>query len=299
MVEDIHGALRSCRLGEVAHAVVRNTADIERIVRRTRPDVVFNACETLGGDAETEPLVPRVLERMGVEFTGSKAACLETCLDKMRASTLLRAAGVPVPATYAPFEVPASAFPVIVKPAREDGSVGISAASVVHDDDALAAAARALSEQGLAPVAQRYVDGREVVLSFCGWPEPIVLSPGEILYDPEVFAGRARILTYASKWDPSSPDYEGTRSVGAELSSDLLGHLTTVAARAFRALGLRDYGRVDMRLDAEGRPFVIDVNPNCDLSRDGGFMRAAARTGLAYADAIERILVGALARTRP
>lgn len=290
IVADIRNAL-GCD-----HAEVRTLAGVERAVRRHRPDVVFNACETLGGRSEDEPLVPLLLERMGVAFTGNTARALRRCLAKRVATEVLRAAGVRVPTTFmSPDHVPASAYPLIVKPDCEDGSVGIEASSVVADESALRSAFAAA--KGRPTIAQEYIEGRELAVAFLG-DEPRILPPGEILYDATVFAGRARILTYASKWDEASPDYGATRSVGASVGPVLLARLTNATRRAVRALGMRDYGRVDYRIDEHGRPFAIDVNPNCDLSADGGFMRAASRAGLSHADTIRAIVASALARAR-
>lgn len=290
VVADIRAAL-GCD-----HVEIRTLAEAERAVRHHRPDVVFNACETLGGRSENEPLVPLLLERIGVPFTGSSARTLRRCLRKGVANEILRAAGVVVPATYgSPDDVPASAYPLIVKPECEDGSVGIEDGSVVESETALRRAFAEHEAHGRPAIAQTYVEGREIAVAFLG-REPRILPPGEILYDADVFAGRARILTYASKWDEGAPDYGATSSVGAALDAELLARISAATRRAVRALEMRDYGRVDFRVDAAGRPFAIDANPNCDLSIDGGFMRAAARVGLSHADTIRAVVDSALSR---
>lgn len=303
VVRDLLAALRTHPGCDVVHHEVARIADVERAVRHFRPDAVFNACETLYGDSSNEPAVPFLLERLGVAFTGSAAACLRQCLHKADATEALRAAGIPVPGTLRiAAETPTAAlgrlaYPLIVKPEREDGSVGIHASSVVHDDDGLRRAVRELVVGlGQPAVVQEYIDGREIAVALLGWPEPRVLPPGEIAFDPEIFAARPRILTYASKWDEGSADYRGTSPIAANLPPPVLARIASVARRAFRALGMRDYGRVDLRLDAAGRPYVIDVNPNCDLSTGGGFVKAAARAGLGYEDAIGAILRCALVR---
>ena len=194
---------------------------------------------------------------------------------------------------YPPGDVAPSAYPVIVKPAREDGSIGIGEDSVARDADGLRRALRALEATRSAAMVQQYVDGREISVAFLGWPKPVALPPGEILFDAPAFAGRPHVLTYASKWDPASEDYAATRSVAAVLSPALLERVSTRAARAARSAS--DYGRVDFRVDAAGT-CAIDANPNCDLSADGGFMRAARRAGLSRTDALMTILAGAFDR---
>jgi len=275
---------------------------VKRAVRELSPDLVFNACETFGGKSSNESVVPLVLEALGVPFTGASSECLRHCLRKADANEMLHRAGVPVPETFrvgsdvVGGSIPEKIYPVIVKPEREDGSVGIDEHSVAYDEQSLRRAVRSLASLGHTAIVQRYLEGREIVLALAGWPDPRVLSPGELLYDERVFAGRARVLTYAAKWEESSPDYLATRSVAAEMTPALATRLSAHARRAFDVMGMRDYGRVDFRLDARGRPFVIDLNPNCDLSKDGGFMRAFARDGLSYAEAVGTIVRGALAR---
>lgn len=304
VVRDLLAALAVQPGCEVVHHEVARLGDIERAVRTFRPSVVFNACETFYGESRHEPTVPVLLERLGVTFTGSPSQTLRQCLFKGETTSALRAAGVSVPATVRVTDVDDASlvatdgsFPMIVKPEREDGSVGIDDASVVHDEEGLRCAVRRiLCELGQGAIVQGYVEGREIAVALLGYPEPRVLPPGEIAFDDETFADRARILTYASKWDETSLDFAATRSVAAAASPSLLSRVAACARRAFAALGMRDYGRVDLRLDRFGRPFVIDVNPNCDLSAEGGFMRAAARARLTYTDAVGAILGGALAR---
>lgn len=289
------GRALAARTPNVVRAAVETLADATRVIRAHRPDAVFNLCETIDGRSDGEPLVPRLLDRLGVAYTGSGARCLRACLQKARASAILRAAGVPVPATF-DGEVPPEAYPVIVKPEREDGSVGVHAGSVAYDAEGSRRAASDLAARGQPAIVQRYVEGREISIAFLGWPAPRVLSPGEILYDEAAFAGRARILTYASKWDASSVEYAATRSVEAVLEPELFAQLAATTRLAARALAVRDYGRVDFRVEPSGRALVIDVNPNCDLSSDGGFMRAARRSGLDDETTVATILAGALAR---
>lgn len=293
---ELESSLRRGRW-DVVHAPVASLDDVGAAVCELRPDVVFNACEAVGGRSSDEPLVPLLLERLGVPFTGSSSRCLRLCLDKSAASSALARAGVAVPPTYGVgAAVPASAFPLIVKPEREDGSVGIDADSVVHDEISLARKVAALAADRLPAIVQGYVAGREISISLLGGANGRVLSPGEIVYDDRAFAGRARILTYASKWLETSVDYVSTRSVEAALAPELLQRLAAHARRAAAALGMRDYGRVDFRVDRAGRAFVIDANPNCDLSLGGGFMLAAGRVGLDHEQVLTTLVASALAR---
>jgi D-alanine-D-alanine ligase len=283
----------------VAHRSVFHPSEVLAAIGDHRPSVVFNLCEALSGDTKLEVHAAWLLERLGLPFTGSPYHALRHCLYKVEANHILARAGVNVPATVrvdSPDRVPKVTFPVIVKPEREDGSTGIERDSVVHDTRNLRDRIAEVIERHRQPaVVQRYIHGREIAVSLLGWPALRVLPPGEIHFGglPE---GHPHILTFASKWHPESVDSIGTVSVPAVLRPPGLRRVAAIGRRAFDVLGLRDYGRVDVRLDERGVPFVIDVNPNCDLSEEGGFARAAARGGLSYADCIWEILRSALRR---
>ena len=283
----------------VAHRPVFHPSEILAAIGDYRPSVVFNLCEALGGDSRLEVHAAWLLERLGLPFTGSPYHALRHCLYKVEANHILARAGVRVPATVrvdSPDRVPRVQFPVIVKPEREDGSNGIGFDSVVHDLPRLRdAIARVIETFKQPAVVQRYIHGRELAVSLLGWPVPRVMPPGEIHFGglPD---GHPHVLTFSSKWHPDSIDCIGTTSVPAVLRPPELRRVAAIGRRAFEVLGLRDYGRVDVRLDEKGQPYVIDVNPNCDLSDDGGFGRACARGGLSPAGFIWEILRGALRR---
>jgi D-alanine-D-alanine ligase len=268
----------------------------------SRPDLVFNLCESLRGDARGEAQMSAALEMLPVPFTGSDALTLGLALRKDKAKALLRQRGVPTPdwwlveegATTRDLDVP---FPLIVKPAREDGSLGISFDSVVNDHAALWAAVRRVWRLNQPALVEVYVEGREVMVSFLGNTPRVVLPLREIEFGP-AFEGRPRIVSYLAKWIPSAPECQDSSSVACGLARDAARGVVQAALRTCDALGCRDYGRVDIRLSPDGTPHVIDVNPNCDLHPDAGFARAAADAGLSYPALVSRIAEAALERTR-
>lgn len=269
-------------------------AAVEELQRRA-PDLVFNLCESLAGDARHEALLPAMLDLAGLAYTGSGPTALGLALRKDLTKRVLAAAGVTVPEALRPdaAELP---FPLIVKPAREDASVGITRHSVVHDraqlNDRIETVRRELKQPAL---VERYIEGRELYVSMIGGT-PDVLPMHEIDF-AEMPDDRPKIVSYEAKWEPSSPEYAGTRSVRARPLGKAVRLRCEAAARAaFHALELRDYARVDLRLSDEGIPYVIDVNPNCDLSDGAGVSRAASFGGFSYAELIERICAAALAR---
>jgi D-alanine-D-alanine ligase len=265
------------------------------------PDCAFNLCESLAGDARLESAVPLLLELLGIPFTGSPPEALSFGLRKDRVKELLLAAGIPTPPGRVmtrpddPCDLP---FPLFVKPVREDGSVGVTRASVVHDKTQLSAAVDFVLGRLRQPcLVERFIDGREFNVALLGHPTPRVLPLSEIDFTA-LPAGAPRIVTYDAKWTSGSADDLGTIPVlHPDLPSAVAVRIRRVAADAFRAVGVRDYGRVDVRLSGSGVPYVVDVNPNCDLSPNAGMVRAAAAVGMDYA-ALAGVLVRYALRRR-
>lgn len=298
---DLMAAIAGAPGVRVAHRSVCRPSEVVAAIGDHRPDIVFNLCESLVGDSRLEVTAAWLLHRLQLPFTGSPYAALRHCLFKVEASQLLARAGVRVPWTarvHSPDQVPRVPFAVIVKPEREDGSLGIGRRSVVHTRRRLREQVAEVLETCHQPaVVQQYIDGRELSVSLLGWPVPRVLPLGEITFGA-LPKGHPHILTYASKWLAETDEHRGTPSVAAVLRPRELRRVAAIGRRAFEVLGLRDYGRVDVRLDERGDPYVIDVNPNCDLSPDGGFAKAAKRAGIGYTEMIWEILRGAI-RRRP
>jgi D-alanine-D-alanine ligase len=257
-------------------------------------------CESLCGDTRLESAVPLVLELLGVPFTGSPPEALSEALYKDRVKKRLEDAGVPTPPAVVmrapddPFDL---AFPAIVKPVREDGSVGISTSSVVRGPAELReAVARAVSSLRQPCLVEEFVDGRELNVALFGFPTARVLPLSEIDFSglPE---GRPRIVSYDAKWNEGTVDDIGTVPVlMPQLPTALAARVRRVALEAFRAVGVRDYGRIDVRISTGGTPYVIDVNPNCDLSRYAGMARSAKAVGIEYPALVKLLVRYALRR---
>jgi D-alanine-D-alanine ligase len=277
-------------------------------IKSFSPDVVFNLCESIGGDNRFEPLLPLLLDREGIAYTGSGPLTLSLSLHKHKAKEILRARGVPTPAAAYVTAPDVSGigipFPLIVKPAREDASVGIHAESVVHDRAALARrVTHVLSHYRQPALVERYIDGREIYVSMLGRPAgaPQIFPFYEIDF-ALMPADRPRIVSFDGKWVEGSDEFIGTKPVPCvNLPAALQARVTEVALAAFDAMEVRDYARLDIRLPERGpdagTPFVIDMNPNCDLSDGaGGYSKAAAAAGLGYDEVIRRIVELALLR---
>jgi D-alanine-D-alanine ligase len=156
-----------------------------------------------------------------------------------------------------------------------------------------------IGEYRQAVLAERYIAGREVNVTLVGNGNELrVLPPHEIDFGA-MPSDRPHIVSYAAKWDERHVDYVGTKPVPLRASTpELLAKIESVARAAWTALGLRDYGRVDLRIDEVGEPWVIDINPNCDISPDAGAARAAAAAGLPYDDFVSAIAMTAWRRYR-
>lgn len=273
------------------------------LLKRTKPALAFNLCESLRGDPRYEIPVPVILESFGVAYTGNTPFALRQCLDKATAKQTLGDAGVSVPggdvvrceADVARLEGP---LPAMVKPSREDGSIGIENSSVCRDLSRLRKRARFVLEKMKQPaIVEAFVDGREFNVSVLGDEKPQTLPLAEIDF-AGLPADAPKIVSYRAKWNTRTAEYKGTVPKFGLEDEALTRKLRLTALAAFRALGLRDYARVDMRVDASGNPFVIDVNPNCDIAPDAGFCKAAARAGLDYTRLIHTIAGFALERSR-
>ena len=267
------------------------------------PDLVFNLCESLAGDARHETLLPSLLELAGIAYSGSGPLALGTALRKDRTKAILHAHGVPTPLGFvSDGKLPADAelppFPLIVKPCREDASTGIWLRSVVHDVPSLQERVHEIVARYRQPaLVEPFIVGRELYVSLVGNGPSLAALPMHEVDFSAMPSGAPAIVTYDGKWDPDSQEYKGTRSIKAEqLDEATRARCHDVACAAFVALELRDYARVDLRLDGDGVPWVIDVNPNCDLSDGAGVCRAASFGGLTYRDLIVRIVAVAMAR---
>lgn len=268
---------------------------IER-VRRGKFDLAFNMCEGIDGVSSLEPAVIAVLELFGVPFTGSSSYTAAVCLRKHVVNTLLDRAGLPVPrfgVVRKGMSLPNVGFPAICKPAAEDASLGIEQRSVVRSQRALHSRVNAMLESWDEIVVQRFVDGREVNVGVLG---DTVLPIAEIDFSamPE---GHWQIITYQSKWVTGSDEDLGAMpKCPAKLPAKLANEIRRVALAAWKLVGGTGYGRVDMRIDAEGRPWILEVNANPDIAPDAGLARMAGVAGMPYSALIREICEQGLKR---
>ncbi|MEP6692435.1 MAG: hypothetical protein ABJD07_14840 [Gemmatimonadaceae bacterium] len=267
---------------------------IER-VRRAKADLAFNMCEGIDGVAALEPAAIASLEILGVPYTGSSSYTTALSLRKHVVNALLDKLNLPIP-RFAVVRrggvLPTVGFPAICKPAAEDASVGIEQKSVVRTVKQLADRVEAMHERWDEILVQRFVDGREVNV---GILDDQVLPIAEIKF--AMPKGMWRIVSYRSKWETGSDEDLGATPVcPAPLDRKLAAELKRVALDAWRAVGGVGYGRVDFRIDRTGRPWLLEVNANPDLSPGAGLARMARVAGYEYADVIRMICAEAMRR---
>jgi D-alanine-D-alanine ligase len=267
---------------------------VER-VRRARFDLVFNLCEGIDGVAEFEPMVIAVLELFGIPYTGNSSSTAALCLHKNLVNTMLDSAGLPVPRwslARRGEDVTSVGFPAICKPAAEDASIGIEQRSVVRSTRALLARVEAMHERWDEVLIQRFVDGREVNVGIVG---DKTLPIAEINFG-EMPRGMWKIVSYRSKWiTGSDEDLGAAPSCPADLPRALTRALEKIALTAWRAVGGQGYGRADFRIASSGRPWLLEVNPNPDISPGAGLARMAGVAGMDYAALVRRVCEIALA----
>ena len=267
---------------------------VER-VRRAHFDLVFNLCEGIDGVAEFEPMVIAVLELFGIPYSGNSSATTALCLHKNLVNTMLDRAGLPVPRwslARRGEDVTSVGFPAICKPAAEDASIGIEQRSVVRSTRALHARIEAMHERWDEVLIQRFVDGREVNVGIVG---DQVLPIAEINFG-DMPRGMWKIVSYRSKWiTGSDEDLGAAPSCPANLPRALTRELERIALTAWRAVGGQGYGRADFRIDSSGRPWLLEVNPNPDISPGAGLARMAGVAGMDYAALVRRLCEIALA----
>lgn len=302
-VDTVQQALTALGFAPVA---VPLTLDLEAVRRRLlhlRPAFVFNLVESVEGLGRLIHLAPALYESLGLPYTGAGSEAMYLTSNKPLAKRLLAAAGIATPEGVEPatqgLSAPDFPGPYIVKSVWEHASIGIDDSSVVDDARKVAAVARKRQRRfGGEWFAERFIDGREFNLSLLNGPDGVeLLPPAEMLF-VDYPAGKRRIVDYAAKWNAGSFEFCNTvrRFDFDEADRPLLAGLEDVARSCWRLFGLGGYARVDCRVDAAGRPWVLEVNVNPCLSPDAGFAAAAARAGLDLPAVARRIIAALPAR---
>jgi len=274
------------------------TEDAYYQVRAERPDVVFNLCDTgFRDDYNLEPHVAAMFDILNVPYTGNNYFTLALCQNKARAKDILTYNGVLTPK----FQVFTSAerkldselkFPMIVKPIREDGSVGIRERSVVNNEEQLKEEVdHIVNLHKQEALVEEFIDGREFTVSLIGNRRPIVLPVVEIDFSgmPEHLP---KIVSYRAKWIKQSLAYKHSPIIcPANIDEKMAKMIEETARKCYKVFGCRGYARIDFRYDdKEKKLYVLEINPNPDISEEFETAKAALASGMTYADLILKII---------
>lgn len=269
----------------------------QRHLRRLRPDVVFNQYDDVVHGALYEMRVAALVQMMGFPMTGSPALALGLSRYKYMSGSLLQGAGVPVPPNTEILERIGDVdrcrwnFPVIVQPSREHAGIGLSRDSVVSNKTKLKEKVREILNHYKQPaLAQHFLPGREFNVGILGGRKLTVLPLAEVDYT-KLPTEIPPIMSYAAKWMEDSVEYQRTSvTCPAHVEPFLAREISSIALRAFRAVGGWGYGRVDIRLDEVGQPRVLEVNCNPSLDEDVALARSASKAGIDYPHLLQQLV---------
>jgi D-alanine-D-alanine ligase len=307
--DDVVGQIAAA-LKELGHkvSILGVHGDLKKLttgLTRRKPDLVFNVMESFGkGDLGAVAIVG-LLDLIGVRYTGGGPGEFYLREDKALTKRLLAFEEVQYPefAVYSrhdEFETGGKLrFPLFVKPLRMDASIGIDSGSLVYgSEDMWKRISKIHKKVKDDALVEEFIEGREFYVGIVGNQTPTAFPPVEMDFSgmPE---DAPHILDSKAKWDEDSPEYQGTEAVVSDLPDELRARLQEAALKAYRALRVRDYGRIDMRLTESGEIYVIEVNASCYLEKTSEFARAAAAGGLDYTSVIGRIVEEALQRYEP
>lgn len=296
-------------LVSAGHTVARasctlDLAGLTGMLEDCAPDVVFNLVESLAGHGRLLHIVPAVLDAMGIPYTGASAEAMFSTSCKPLAKQLMRAAGLPTPGWYSAYGDSAGALPqrMIVKSIWEHASRGIDDSCIIAPEsiaDIEEAMDHLAPRMGGQSFAEAFIEGREFNISLIEGPRgPRLLPAAEILF-LDFAPCKPKVVGYSAKWDEGSFECQSTpRSFDIAPGDErLVAEMGQMALSCWRMFNLRGYARVDFRVDADGNPWILEVNANPCLSPDAGFAAALERAGIAYADAIAGILNASAPRT--
>jgi D-alanine-D-alanine ligase len=294
-VEALEESLRDLGHVPVRIPFTRDAAAFLKLIEEHRVEMVFNLCETVDENPQLAWHPAALLELVGIPFSGSPSTALMITTDKLLTKQLLKTGGVKTP-NWRVFDGMNKYYrngihyPALVKPRFEDASIGIDQESIFPDGKSLSGKLDEFSARFGSLLIEEYIEGREFNVSVFGYPDPVVLPPAEIRFVdfPE---GIYRIVGYRAKWDKTSFEYNNTpRTFPTDLPELLVKGIEKTALECCRVFMLRDYARVDMRIDDGGNIYVLEVNANPCLSPDAGFPAAVDYSGIDYRDMVEQFV---------
>lgn len=282
-------------------AVDRNIRNFINKLKEFNPDTVVNFIEAVEGITNYEYCMAGLFEIMNIQFTGNTSITLGNCLNKERTKIILTSYGILTPRfqiletdqKVTPKSIKLN-FPLIMKLDEEDASIGISEFSVVKNFKELQKHYKFLSDTYKKRILiEEYIEGREINVAILN-DQVLPLSEIDFTGLPEELP---KIVTYEGKWIENSEYYKFTKPVcPAKLNKNIKSKIEKIALQSYNIMNCRDYARVDIRLTRNNIPYVIEVNPNPDISPDSGFVRAANAAGISYNELLKKIVSFALER---
>lgn len=271
-------------------------------VAQDPPHVIFNLVEFFHSDLNREGAIAGFYELYRVRYTGASPFCLGLCRRKGLTKRLLLQNGLSTP-NFVVLEQPLIGpdhglhYPLIVKPSWQDGSAGVDANSVVHDYQHLMQQLSSVFGRFAGPIlVEEFIEGKELHISILGNNPPVALPAIE--YDfSQLEEDHPAVITYDIKWNPLVLPYHRVHSIcPARIDSKTEMLVKEHALRAYCATYCRDYARIDIRLGNDGMPYILEVNPNPDLTEGVSFMESAEKAGHSFSETLRQIVTYALER---
>jgi D-alanine-D-alanine ligase len=273
-----------------------NLGGIRPTVGLFKPHIVFNLMEAFAGVTTFDQNVVSYLELLGLPYTGCNPRGLILARDKALSKKLLAYHRIPVPefTVVRPGRKVALpkrlAFPLIVKSLFFEASTGISQASVVENHEQLARRVTFIHEKlGTAAIVEQFIDGRELYVGVIGNERLDVLPPWEMSF-AQMPENRWKIATERVKWSTQYQKRHGIMTDRAKLDATTVEGMQRIARRAYRALDLSGYARIDLRMDEEGRIYVLEANPNPNMAYGEDFSESAEAHGVSYERLLDRLI---------
>jgi D-alanine-D-alanine ligase len=266
-------------------------------LREFEPDVVFNLMEEYDGDSTKVANVMALLEMLKVPYTGAPPLGLRLAKDKALAKVIMEQHEVPTPPYQllergkSPKRRAGLEFPIVIKPRYDDASYSIAQASVVENDADFEDRVKFVHEKAKQDaLAEQFITGRELYVSVLGTQRLRVYPIREVKFGKLADSDSHPIASYSVKWDAHYRRRWGVKYHFADLPEDLNEEIADACREAYRALHLRGYARLDLRLDAEGRFYILEANPNPHLARYEDFALSAEKAGVKWNPLIQSIL---------
>ncbi len=271
-------------------------------IKKNKPDVIFNFIEIYKDNARFEMNVVGLLELIGIPYTGAPSMALSNCQSKVLTKRILNSVRIKTP-QFTVFKKALKNYshclnyPLIIKPAFEDASAGIENDSIVHSMKELKERINYVLHYFMQPVlVEEFIEGRELNVAVMGDKRLKALPISEIDFT-EMPDHLHNIVSYQAKWEPRNEAYHKTiPCCPADLTKSIEKEAKEIAVKVFKTMECRDYARVDMRLSKGNKLYVLEVNPNPDLTEGAGFMRSAEAAGYSYQKALKKIVDLAYAR---